>query len=126
MNALSKLLTGAAIGLAVSITSFAAVAETPANMLPTCMVVQSLALFPHMSVAENLAFPLKVRGMAPGDVAAKVADALDMVELEDFGARMSARLSGGQQQRVAVARALGCGPRPERSTHHVGPDRCLQ
>jgi len=70
------------------------------------MVFQNYALFPHMSVAENLAFPLKVRGMAPGDIAAKVADALDMVELEDFGSRMPAQLSGGQQQRVAVARAL--------------------
>ncbi|GAB5501361.1 ABC transporter ATP-binding protein [Pyruvatibacter sp.] len=70
------------------------------------MVFQNYALFPHMSVAENLAFPLKVRGMAPGVIATKVADALDMVELEDFGSRMPAQLSGGQQQRVAVARAL--------------------
>lgn len=70
------------------------------------MVFQNYALFPHMSVAENLAFPLKVRGMAPGVIATKVADALDMVELEDFGGRMPAQLSGGQQQRVAVARAL--------------------
>jgi len=70
------------------------------------MVFQNYALFPHMSVAENLAFPLKVRGMVPGDIAAKVADALDMVELEGFGNRMPGQLSGGQQQRVAVARAL--------------------
>lgn len=70
------------------------------------MVFQNYALFPHMSVAENLAFPLKVRGMSPGVIASKVADALDMVELEDFGGRMPAQLSGGQQQRVAVARAL--------------------
>jgi len=70
------------------------------------MVFQNYALFPHMSVAENLAFPLKVRGMVPGEIATKVTDALDMVELEGFGARKPSQLSGGQQQRVAVARAL--------------------
>ncbi len=70
------------------------------------MVFQNYALFPHMSVAENLAFPLKVRGMKAGEIKERVANALDMVELEDFGDRMPGQLSGGQQQRVAVARAL--------------------
>jgi putative spermidine/putrescine transport system ATP-binding protein len=70
------------------------------------MVFQNYALFPHMSVRENLAFPLNVRKMAKADVEARVKRALDMVELGAFGDRMPAQLSGGQQQRVAVARAL--------------------
>jgi putative spermidine/putrescine transport system ATP-binding protein len=70
------------------------------------MVFQNYALFPHMSVSENLAFPLKVRKMGQADVEARVKRALDMVELSQFGNRMPAQLSGGQQQRVAVARAL--------------------
>ena len=70
------------------------------------MVFQNYALFPHMSVAENLAFPLQIRKMNRVDQAAKVKRALEMVELGDFGNRRPAQLSGGQQQRVAVARAL--------------------
>jgi putative spermidine/putrescine transport system ATP-binding protein len=70
------------------------------------MVFQNYALFPHMSVSENLAFPLKVRKMGQADVEARVKRALDMVELSQFGNRMPAQLSGGQQQRVAVARSL--------------------
>ena len=70
------------------------------------MVFQNYALFPHMTVAENLAFPLEVRGMGQAEREEKVQRALDMVELGAFGARMPAQLSGGQQQRVAVARAL--------------------
>ncbi len=70
------------------------------------MVFQNYALFPHMTVAENLAFPLEVRGIDKSDREAKVQRALDMVELGAFGARRPAQLSGGQQQRVALARAL--------------------
>jgi putative spermidine/putrescine transport system ATP-binding protein len=70
------------------------------------MVFQNYALFPHMSVGENLAFPLEVRGMDKGERETKVKRALDMVELGAFSNRMPAQLSGGQQQRVAVARAL--------------------
>ena len=70
------------------------------------MVFQNYALFPHMTVAENLAFPLQVRGMGQAETEEKVNKALNMVELGAFGARMPAQLSGGQQQRVAVARAL--------------------
>ena len=70
------------------------------------MVFQNYALFPHMSVAENLAFPLKVRKMGAAEIEAKVQRALDMVELPQMGGRRPAQLSGGQQQRVAVARAL--------------------
>ena len=70
------------------------------------MVFQNYALFPHMTVAENLAFPLSVRNTPRAEIEAKVARALEMVELPDFGNRRPAQLSGGQQQRVAVARAL--------------------
>ncbi|MFT4192503.1 MAG: ABC transporter ATP-binding protein [Comamonas sp.] len=70
------------------------------------MVFQSYALFPHKSVAENLAFPLKVRRVARAEIGARVAQALRMVNMERFADRMPAQLSGGQQQRIAVARAL--------------------
>ncbi|MEM8751537.1 MAG: ABC transporter ATP-binding protein [Pseudomonadota bacterium] len=70
------------------------------------MVFQNYALFPHMTVAENLAFPLEVRKMTKAEVDAKVARALDMVQMGAFGGRRPAQLSGGQQQRVALARAL--------------------
>ena len=70
------------------------------------MVFQNYALFPHMTVAENLAFPLKVRNLDKSDVEQKVKRALDMVQLPQMAGRRPAQLSGGQQQRVAVARAL--------------------
>ena len=70
------------------------------------MVFQNYALFPHMTVAENLAFPLEVRKKPKNEIAERVQKALDMVELGAFGNRRPGQLSGGQQQRVAVARAL--------------------
>src|SRR5947199_664635 len=70
------------------------------------MVFQNYALFPHMTIAENIGFPLAVRGVAPNDLSTRVERALDMVQLAGFGGRKPAQLSGGQQQRVAVARAL--------------------
>ncbi len=70
------------------------------------MVFQNYALFPHMTVSENLAFPLEVRKMSKSEREAKVKRALDMVQLGAFGDRRPAQLSGGQQQRVAVARSL--------------------
>ncbi|MEC7439046.1 MAG: ATP-binding cassette domain-containing protein, partial [Pseudomonadota bacterium] len=70
------------------------------------MVFQNYALFPHMTVAENLSFPLKVRNMAAGDIQDKVMRALDMVQMRAFTDRKPAQLSGGQQQRIALARAL--------------------
>jgi putative spermidine/putrescine transport system ATP-binding protein len=70
------------------------------------MVFQNYALFPHMTVAENLSFPLEVRGIAKSDRAPKIARALDMVKMSGFEARRPAQLSGGQQQRIALARAL--------------------
>lgn len=70
------------------------------------VVFQNYALFPHLSVFRNLAFPLEMRGVAGNVIRRKVADALDMVQLADKGHRLPRELSGGQQQRVALARAL--------------------
>ncbi|MDO6460952.1 ABC transporter ATP-binding protein [Granulosicoccaceae sp. 1_MG-2023] len=70
------------------------------------MVFQNYALFPHMTIAENLAFPLEVRRIGKSEREKKVRRALDMVEMGEFGGRRPAQLSGGQQQRVALARAL--------------------
>nr|HMQ58672.1 ABC transporter ATP-binding protein [Rhizobiaceae bacterium] len=70
------------------------------------MVFQNYALFPHMSVAENLAFPLQVRGMGKAEQEQRIKRALEMVELPQMASRRPGQLSGGQQQRVAVARAL--------------------
>ena len=70
------------------------------------MVFQNYALFPHMTVAENLAFPLEVRKLGKSEREEKVRRALDMVQMGAFGGRRPAQLSGGQQQRIALARAL--------------------
>jgi putative spermidine/putrescine transport system ATP-binding protein len=70
------------------------------------MVFQNYALFPHMTVAENLSFPLEVRKMGKSDREVKVKRALDMVQMGAFGGRRPSQLSGGQQQRIALARAL--------------------
>ncbi|PZW49111.1 putative spermidine/putrescine transport system ATP-binding protein [Humitalea rosea] len=70
------------------------------------MVFQGYALFPHMTVAENVAFPLRVRGMGRAEREDKVRAALDLVQLSALGDRRPQQLSGGQQQRVALARAL--------------------
>ena len=70
------------------------------------MVFQNYALFPHMTVEENLLFPLEVRRMPRDEARRRVAKVLEMVELPEFSGRRPAQLSGGQQQRVAVARAL--------------------
>ena len=85
--------------------------ENPINRVPPHkrgigMVFQNYALFPHMTVAENLAFPLEVRHMDKSEREERVKRALDMVQLGKFGDRRPAQLSGGQQQRVAVARSL--------------------
>ncbi|MCL2894603.1 ABC transporter ATP-binding protein [Brenneria tiliae] len=70
------------------------------------VVFQNYSLFPHLSVARNLAFPLEMRGESQGTIRKKVADALDMVQLADKSHRLPRELSGGQQQRIALARAL--------------------
>lgn len=78
----------------------------PAQKRNIGMVFQSYALFPHLTVAENLAFPLKVRRRNRSDVEAKVRQALEMVRLPELSDRKPHQLSGGQQQRIALARAL--------------------
>ena len=70
------------------------------------IVFQNYALFPHMTVRENLAYPLEVRKMPKSEIDERVKKALAMVQLEGFRGRRPGQLSGGQQQRVAVARAL--------------------
>ncbi|MCC6075047.1 ABC transporter ATP-binding protein [Pseudomonas sp. GCM10022188] len=83
-----------------------AINKLPPHKRDIGMVFQNYALFPHMTVAENLAFPLSVRGMSKTDIAERVKRALSMVQLEALAGRYPAQMSGGQQQRVALARAL--------------------
>lgn len=80
--------------------------HTPPHLRGIGMVFQNYALFPHMTVAENLAFPLSVRKVDKATIAQKVARALAMVKMQGFETRRPAQLSGGQQQRIALARAL--------------------
>ena len=87
------------------------ISNIPPNKRGIGMVFQNYALFPHMTVQENLKFPLEVRKIPTDEIEKKVANALAMVELQDFGTRMPLQLSGGQQQRVALARALVFEPR---------------
>src|SRR6202048_8003 len=75
------------------------------------VVFQNNALFPHMTVAQNVAFGLRMRNVARAEQASRTAEALALVHLPDFGARYPHQLSGGQQQRVAIARALVINPR---------------
>ncbi|MGN7869631.1 ABC transporter ATP-binding protein [Paracoccus sp. 22332] len=86
-------------------------AGRPINQVPPHkrgigMVFQNYALFPHMTVGENLSFPLEVRGMTKAERDSRIARALDMVQMGKFANRRPAQLSGGQQQRIALARAL--------------------
>jgi ABC-type Fe3+/spermidine/putrescine transport system ATPase subunit len=80
--------------------------RVPAYRRQTNMVFQHLALFPHMSVAENVGFGLRMKGVERSETAKRVDAMLRMVELSGFGTRRVHELSGGQQQRVAIARAL--------------------
>jgi putative spermidine/putrescine transport system ATP-binding protein len=84
--------------------------SVPPNQRHIGMVFQRYTLFPHLSVAENIAFPLRVRGQGKADIAAKVKAMLKLVHLDQHGDRMPGQLSGGQQQRVAIARALAYDP----------------
>ena len=84
---------------------------TPPHRRGVGMVFQSYALFPHMSVAENIAFPLKLRGVGVDERAERVNAALDTVQLSGLGERNIDQLSGGQRQRVALARAFVFRPR---------------
>ena len=80
------------------------------NQRPTAMIFQSLALFPLMSVAENIAFGLEARGVSKAARRARADELLTLIALEGYGDRMPAELSGGQRQRVAIARALAVEP----------------
>ena len=82
------------------------ITKTAPNKRNIGIVFQNYALFPHMTVAENLAYPLKVRSLDRDAIAARVKEYLSLVELDDFGDRHPGQLSGGQRQRVALARAL--------------------
>ena len=83
----------------------------PANRRPTNMVFQNYAIFPHLDVGDNVAYGLRRRGIADSEIAARVSEALEMVELGGLERRRSSELSGGQRQRVALARALILKPR---------------
>ncbi|HEY7704961.1 MAG TPA: ABC transporter ATP-binding protein [Acidimicrobiia bacterium] len=85
-------------------------AQTPPHQRPVNTVFQSYALFPHLSVGDNIAFGLKYKGLNKSEMAAKVTAVLETVRLEGMDQRRPNQLSGGQQQRVALARALVLNP----------------
>jgi len=87
------------------------VSGTPANHRPVNTVFQNYALFPFMSVEDNVAFGLRYQDVGKADARRRVAEALDMVRMGPYAKRRPGQLSGGQQQRVALARALVLGPR---------------
>jgi len=83
----------------------------PPNLRATAMVFQNYALFPHLSVAENIGYGLAVRRRPRDEIARRVAELLGLVQLQGCGDRLPGQLSGGQQQRVALARALSLQPK---------------
>ncbi len=84
--------------------------DTPAHQRNLGMVFQSLALFPHLNVGENIAYPLRIRGEGKAACEDRVRKLLDMVQLPGIESRAITQLSGGQRQRVAIARALAVSP----------------
>jgi ABC-type Fe3+/spermidine/putrescine transport system ATPase subunit len=82
------------------------VTDLPTHRRELGMVFQNFALFPHMTVRDNVGFPLMIRGIAAADRAARVVEALRLVRLEGHAEKHPRQLSGGQQQRVGLARAL--------------------
>lgn len=85
--------------------------DVPANRRPTCMVFQSLALFPHRTVGQNIEFPLKIRGVDPAARRARALELLDLVRLpQHYYDKRIQQCSGGERQRVALARALAFDP----------------
>jgi len=87
------------------------ISRTPPNKRPVNMVFQSYAVFPHMSVADNVGYGLRVDGVAKAERDRRVEEALALVKLEGYGPRRPDQMSGGQRQRVALARALVKRPR---------------
>ena len=85
--------------------------HVPPNKRPVNMVFQSYAVFPHMSVSDNVGYGLRIAGVARGEIRERVEEALALVRLEGLGARMPDQLSGGQRQRVALARSLVMRPK---------------
>ena len=88
-----------------------AVNNVPSHKRNIGLAFQSHALFPHLSVARNIAFGLEVKGTPKAQIQQRVNEMLDMIELAEYAGRMPAQLSGGQQQRVALARMLATDPR---------------
>jgi putative spermidine/putrescine transport system ATP-binding protein len=86
------------------------VTDLPPADRSTAMMFQSYALFPHLSVIDNVAFALKMKGVAKADRHAEAKKLLELVDMQAYAARLPAQLSGGQQQRVALARALITSP----------------
>lgn len=84
--------------------------ELPPARRPTAMMFQNYALFPHLNCLDNVAFSLKMRGVAKAERRDRAGELLRLVHMEEFGQRLPAQLSGGQQQRVALARALVTNP----------------
>lgn len=87
------------------------VTNLPPNKRPVNMVFQSYAIFPHLTVAENIGFGLRRRQLSTADLDDRVKEALDLINLPDYGDRRAHELSGGERQRVALARALVCAPK---------------
>jgi sulfate transport system ATP-binding protein len=87
------------------------VTDVPLGKRNVGFVFQSYALFPHLSVAENVAFPLSVRKRPKTEIAARVKELLELVRLDAFAQRFPGQLSGGQRQRVALARAMAAEPK---------------
>ena len=87
------------------------VIRTPPHKRGVGMVFQNYALFPHMTVAENIAYPLKIRRLSRAEIEPRVEGALEIVQLGGYGERRIGQLSGGQKQRVALARAIVFEPR---------------
>jgi spermidine/putrescine transport system ATP-binding protein len=87
------------------------ITAVPINKRPFNTVFQDYALFPHMNVADNVGYGLKVRGVARAEIQSRVGQALELVQLGQLSQRYPAQLSGGQRQRVALARAIICQPR---------------
>ena len=86
-------------------------AGVPASQRPTSMVFQKLALFPHMTIAENIGFPLKLRRVDAATIDGRVREMLELMQLKpEYLSRFPKQLSGGEQQRVAIARAFANNP----------------
>lgn len=87
------------------------ITQVPANKRPTCMVFQSLALFPHRTVGQNIEFPLKIKGVSPAERRSRAMELLDLLHLpRSYHGKAVTQCSGGERQRVALARALAFDP----------------